>query len=34
MGYILDLRKLIGPRLILITGSCVLIFNESNELLL
>ncbi|MGG1574831.1 NUDIX hydrolase [Fictibacillus sp. NRS-1165] len=34
MGYIMDLRKLIGSRPIIMTGACVLLFNPEGELLL
>lgn len=34
MGYISDLRKIIGTRPIFLVGSCVLVFNEKGQLLL
>lgn len=34
MGYIMDLRKEIGTKPLIIAGASVLIFNENNELLL
>jgi 8-oxo-dGTP pyrophosphatase MutT (NUDIX family) len=34
MGYILDLRKILGTRPIIMTGSCVLVFNADGYLLL
>ncbi|MBO4650199.1 MAG: NUDIX hydrolase [Clostridiales bacterium] len=34
MGYIMDLRKVLGHRPIIIAGAAVLFFNENNEILL
>lgn len=34
MGYILDLRKIVGHRPLIMTGGCVLIINKDNQLLL
>ncbi|WP_175987427.1 NUDIX hydrolase [Bacillus sp. Marseille-Q1617] len=34
MDYVKDLRKIVGSRPLILTGSVVLILNESNELLL
>lgn len=34
MGYIADLRKIIGTRPIFLVGSCVLVFNDAGHLLL
>ncbi|WP_020616390.1 NUDIX hydrolase [Paenibacillus daejeonensis] len=34
MGYISELRELVGTRPLIMAGSCVLIFNEQRELLL
>jgi len=34
MGYILDLRRIVGTRVILITGALVLLFDENNRLLM
>ena len=34
MSYVMDLRKLVGTRPLLLPGSVVLIVNEDNELLL
>ena len=34
MGYIMDLRKEIGHRPLIMAGACVLILNEKNQLLL
>jgi 8-oxo-dGTP pyrophosphatase MutT (NUDIX family) len=34
MSYVMELRKLVGPRPLLLPGSVVLIVNENNELLL
>ncbi|MCQ6267521.1 NUDIX hydrolase [Fictibacillus sp. WQ 8-8] len=34
MGYIMDLRKLIGSRPIVMTGACVLLLNAEGQLLL
>jgi 8-oxo-dGTP pyrophosphatase MutT (NUDIX family) len=34
MDYVKDLRKVVGTRPLILTGSVVLILNESNELLL
>lgn len=34
MGYIMELRKLVGPRPLIMAGSCVLVFNEEGHLLL
>ena len=34
MGYIMELRKLVGSRPLIMAGSCVLVFNDSNDLLL
>lgn len=34
MGYIMDLRKQIGHRPLIMTSACVLILNEKNQLLL
>ncbi|MFC6333042.1 NUDIX hydrolase [Paenibacillus septentrionalis] len=34
MGYIMDLRKVVGSRPLIMAGSCVLVFNQDRELLL
>ncbi|MDN4526837.1 NUDIX hydrolase [Fictibacillus fluitans] len=34
MGYIMELRKLIGSRPIIMTGACVLLFDNKGEILL
>jgi 8-oxo-dGTP pyrophosphatase MutT (NUDIX family) len=34
MGYIMDLRKLVGTRPLIMAGSCVLVFNDEGQLLL
>lgn len=34
MGYIMDLRKVIGSRPIFLVGACVLVFNNEGHLLL
>ncbi|GIP56732.1 NUDIX hydrolase [Paenibacillus sp. FSL W8-0186] len=34
MGYIMDLRAIVGSRPLIMPGACVLIFNENRELLL
>ncbi|MEC0126610.1 NUDIX hydrolase [Paenibacillus pabuli] len=34
MGYIMELRKLVGTRPLIMAGSCVLVFNEQGHLLL
>jgi 8-oxo-dGTP pyrophosphatase MutT (NUDIX family) len=34
MGYIQDLRKLVGTRPIIMVGACVILLNEKNELLM
>ncbi|MDP5274629.1 NUDIX hydrolase [Chengkuizengella axinellae] len=34
MSYVMELRKLVGPRPLLLPGSVVIIINEENELLL
>lgn len=34
MGYIMDLRKQVGHRPLIMTSACVLILNEKNQLLL
>ena len=34
MGYILDLRKHVGTRPLIMAGACVLVFNEEGQLLL
>ncbi|WP_107842011.1 NUDIX hydrolase [Metasolibacillus meyeri] len=34
MGYIKELRKVVGSRPLIMVGACVLIINEQNELLL
>lgn len=34
MGYIQDLRKLIGTRPIIMVGACVILLNDKNELLM
>ncbi|RUS45834.1 NUDIX hydrolase [Cohnella sp. AR92] len=34
MGYIMDLRKAVGTRPLIMVGSCVLIFNNEGHLLL
>jgi 8-oxo-dGTP pyrophosphatase MutT (NUDIX family) len=34
MGYIMELRKLVGSRPLIMAGSCVLVFNEKGHLLL
>ncbi|WP_373231356.1 NUDIX hydrolase [Cohnella sp.] len=34
MGYVMDLRKIVGSRPLIVPGACVLIFNESRHLLL
>ncbi|CAM2975936.1 NUDIX hydrolase [Paenibacillus taichungensis] len=34
MGYIMELRKLVGSRPLIMAGSCVLVFNEQRHLLL
>lgn len=34
MGYILDLRKVVGTRPLIMAGACVLVFNNENQLLL
>lgn len=33
MGYIMDLRKIVGSRPLIMTGACVLLFNENRLLL-
>lgn len=34
MGYITDLRKLVGSRPIIMIGACVIVVNEKVEILL
>ncbi|WP_226673385.1 NUDIX hydrolase [Rossellomorea aquimaris] len=34
MGYIMDLRKIVGSRPLIMAGACVIIVNPDNELLL
>lgn len=34
MGYIMELRKLVGSHPLIMAGSCVLVFNEQGHLLL
>ncbi len=34
MGYIMDLRKFVGSRPLIMAGACVLVFNEEGQLLL
>jgi hypothetical protein len=34
MGYIMDLRKLVGTRPLIMAGACTLIFNDYGHLLL
>lgn len=34
MGYIMDLRREVGTKPLIMVGASVLIFNENNELLL
>ena len=34
MGYVMDLRKLVGSRPLIVPGSCVLVFNDLGHLLL
>lgn len=34
MGYMMDLRKVVGSRPLIMAGACVLIFNEEGQLLL
>lgn len=34
MGYIMDLRRQVGSRPLIMTGACVLIFNRDSQLLL
>lgn len=34
MGYIMDLRKTVGSRPLIMVGSCVLVFNKQRQLLL
>lgn len=34
MGYIMDLRKIVGSRPLIMTGACVILVNSNNELLL
>ncbi|MEI5907004.1 NUDIX hydrolase [Bacillus spongiae] len=34
MGYIMDLRKIVGSRPLLMVGACVLLVNQENKLLL
>jgi ADP-ribose pyrophosphatase YjhB (NUDIX family) len=34
MGYIMELRKLVGSRPIIMTGACVILINKENKILL
>jgi 8-oxo-dGTP pyrophosphatase MutT (NUDIX family) len=34
MGYIMDLRRIVGTMPLIMAGSCVLVFNDQGELLL
>ncbi len=34
MGYVMDLRKIVGSRPLVITGASVIILDENNRLLL
>ncbi|ATP42403.1 ADP-ribose pyrophosphatase [Solibacillus sp. R5-41] len=34
MGYIMDLRKIVGSRPLIMAGACVILVNSNNELLL
>ena len=34
MGYIKDLRRLVGSRPLIMVGACILVINEDNQLLL
>ena len=34
MGYIMELRKLVGTQPLIMVGSCVLVFNSQGHLLL
>jgi ADP-ribose pyrophosphatase YjhB (NUDIX family) len=34
MGYIMDLRKIVGSRPLIMAGACVIVVNSNNELLL
>ncbi|WP_371068954.1 NUDIX hydrolase [Sediminibacillus sp. JSM 1682029] len=34
MGYIMDLRKIVGSRPLIMTGACVILVNKNGELLL
>ncbi|SDO21417.1 ADP-ribose pyrophosphatase YjhB, NUDIX family [Psychrobacillus sp. OK028] len=34
MGYIMDLRKLVGSRPLIMVGACVIVINKDNRLLL
>jgi len=34
MGYIMDLRKVVGTRPLIMPGACVLLINDKNQLLL
>lgn len=34
MGYVMNLRKVVGTRPLIVPGACVLIFNEYGELML
>lgn len=34
MGYIMDLRKIVGSRPLIMAGACVILVNHNNELLL
>lgn len=34
MGYIMELRKLVGSRPLIMTGACVILINQNKEILL
>jgi ADP-ribose pyrophosphatase YjhB (NUDIX family) len=34
MGYIMDLRKVVGSRPLIMAGACVILINKNNEMLL
>ncbi|HET7579238.1 MAG TPA: NUDIX hydrolase [Bacillales bacterium] len=34
MGYILDLRKFVGSRPLIVAGACVIVLNKDNQILL
>jgi 8-oxo-dGTP pyrophosphatase MutT (NUDIX family) len=34
MGYIMDLRKLVGSRPLIMAGACIILVNEDNKILL